>query len=60
MLCTLLYHICFIRVLDGGHWLIVCCYNGSWYKRLKTIELEKHFSILHDETSGDSSLLVGL
>ena len=30
-LCTQLYHICFIRVLEGGRWVIVgWC---SWYKK---------------------------
>jgi len=33
ILCTQLYYICFIRVLDGGRWVIVGCYNGSWSKK---------------------------
>ena len=31
--CTRLSYICFIRVLDGGRWVMVGCYNGSRYKK---------------------------
>jgi len=32
ILCTQLYYICFIRVLDEGHWVIMGCCKGSQYK----------------------------
>jgi len=31
--CTQLYCICFIRGLNGGHWVIVDCYNGLRYMK---------------------------
>ena len=35
---TALHFLC--SILDGGRWVIVGCYNGSWYKkRLKTTEI---------------------
>jgi len=33
ILCGQLYCICFIRVLDGGRWVMEGCYHGSWYKK---------------------------
>jgi len=39
ILCTKLYCICFIQLLDGGYWVRVGCCNGSWYKKLKTTGL---------------------
>jgi len=30
-----LYCICFIRVLDGGHWIGVGCCNGLRYKKVE-------------------------
>ena len=33
ILCTQLYYVCFIGVLDEGCWAIVGCYNGSRYKK---------------------------
>jgi len=30
---TQLYYICFIRVVDGGLWVMVGCYNVSRYKK---------------------------
>jgi len=33
VLCTQLYYICFIRVLDGGRLVMVGCYNKSRYNR---------------------------
>jgi len=33
ILCTQVYYICFIRILDEGGWVIVGCYNGSRYEK---------------------------
>jgi len=33
ILCTQLYYIPFIRVLDGGSGVVVGCYNASPYKK---------------------------
>jgi len=32
ILCTQLYYTCFIRVLDGGRWVMLDCYHWSPYK----------------------------
>jgi len=33
VLCTRLYYIWFIRVIDEGRWVIVGCYDGSRYSK---------------------------
>jgi len=33
ILYTQLYFMCFIPILDGGHWVVANCCNGSRYKK---------------------------